>query len=170
MSVCYVCRVITFLMWKWQHFLLAAFRPNSKDVQSIDSEEGEKIISHLRYCHCSEEDKELKWHWISYIFYILSHKVIAYSCTETLPVHMCVGETGTWCEVWEKINKTGQKPLVIMTHGDDFWRAVVQNNIQFRKMLLPNGHYPTCELFWNQKLLQTSLRLKKYSKIWIKNN
>lgn len=39
---------------------------------------------------------------------------------KTLPVHTCVGETGSWCERWEKINKSGQKPLVIMTHGDDF--------------------------------------------------
>lgn len=114
-----------------------------------------KIITHLHHCHCSEGDKAL-----SYIFYILSHKVIAYSCIKTLPIRMCVGETGTCCESWEKINQTGQKPLVIMTHGNGIWSVVVQNNMQFRKMLLPSGHHPTCELFWNQKLFQTSLWLK----------
>ncbi len=69
---------------------------------SIDSEEGEKIISRLRYCHCSEEDKEGEWHWIFNIFYILSGEEIAKSCTKILTIHMCVGETGTWCQSWRK--------------------------------------------------------------------
>lgn len=50
-----------------------------------------------------------------------------------------------------------------MTHGDDFWRAVVdQNNIE--KFLLSNSHHPTCEFLLNQKLL-----LKNYPLIWKEN-
>ena len=76
----------------------AAFRPAQKDMQSIDSEEGEKIISRLRNCHRSEEDKEHGWHWVFNIFYVLLGEV-------SPPVHMCVGETGVSCEKLEKINK-----------------------------------------------------------------
>lgn len=85
-------------------FLSGLLSDQLKDVQSIDSEEGEKIISHPRYCHCSEGegDKEHGWHRVFNIFYILSDEGRAESCTKHCPPppppSMCVGVGVCGCD------------------------------------------------------------------------
>lgn len=91
-----MCRIITFFDASRDgtfHFGCSQ-APNSKDVQSIDSEEGEKIISRPR---CAALNQTRSSNGTGILTYFISYRsgAIASPCTETppataapTPVHM----------------------------------------------------------------------------------
>lgn len=88
-------------MWIWQRISFQLLSDQLKDMQSIDSEEGEEIISRLRYRHCSEEDKELLMillHWMFNIFGIRLRDSPALKFSPTT----CVAETSTCYKSFRK--------------------------------------------------------------------
>lgn len=129
-SVWDVCGIITFVMWIWRHISFQLPSEQLNDMQSIDSEEGEKIISCLCYCRRSEEDEEHERHqtniFLSFIGW--SDRLVLHRKNSPGP-YVC-GRNRYLLWKFEKINKDGQKTLVIMTHGDDFLRAAVWYNVR----------------------------------------
>lgn len=119
-------------MWIWQRISFQLLSDQLKDMQSMYSEEGEEIISRLRYRQCSEEDKELLTillHWMFNIFGIRLRD----SPTPKFSLSTCVWQSQVHALKVSENKRNLSEPI---SHNDSWgWRAEVLNSVQIRNIL-----------------------------------